>query len=285
MKILVTGSRGYVGAHVAAELIRSGHEVVGVDTRLDGNVIGTHEFHLQSITDPHWTAPIVYDAVVHCAALVSVGESMSAPARYTRVNVIGTDNLLQRLSFNHFVHVSTVTAEEPQNPYALSKRLAEHVVETGSAAPWAILRLSNVAGAAWRMKQVGAPTHLVRVAARCALDNKTLTVCGTDLQTRDGTCERDYVHVCDVSEAVAAAVHRRAEGYHSIHSGVYHSNLEVVNKMREVSGVSFPVVAGPPRPGDPAIVRINRARSELCPVTPRPLQLMCRSALDSEMNS
>lgn len=276
MKVLVTGGMGYVGSHIVRELIRRKHNVETLD--LPGK---THQ--------PDWKVDIVgsgsdvwpsahYDCVIHAAALVSVGESVSDPGQYTRVNVIGTQNVVNRIRHGHFIHISTVTANDPQNPYALSKRLAEYVVET-SCNTWSIARLSNVAGALPGLKQTGPVTHLIRSAARAVIDGTTLKIYGNDYPTPDGTSIRDYIHVADVADAIANMCDSVSTGYHNVCSGEMYSCLDVLKTMG-----SLKYEINQRRPGDPDYVS-SITPSSVCPLKKRSLIEMCESALESERTS
>lgn len=287
---MVTGSRGYVGSHLGKVLADHGHDVFGLDrpeARTNEKVSRylNEEYRLSlrgEITSDLRSKH--FDVVVHTAALVAAGESVGKPLAYTLTNVLGTSNALD-LDSHHFIHISTVTAEHPENPYALSKRLSEYVVGSREHHKTTILRLSNVAGTlpkSAEFAQGGPATHLIRVAAAAAAKLvSSIAINGTDYPTRDGTCERNYVHVLDVCESIANAIYQKADGYHNICSrGGTNTCREVINKMKEVSGVDFTVVEGPRREGDPATVETGKI-SDLVPQETLGLDIMCKSAYES----
>ena len=123
-KILVTGSSGYIGTHLCAYLAANGFEVTGVDRIVGGT--GCHEFIHQDILDTNQIEGD-YDTVVHLAALVQVGMSHLCPMEYYRTNVVGTMNVLERLSYKNFIFASTCQVDEP-HVYGTSKRIGEIAV-------------------------------------------------------------------------------------------------------------------------------------------------------------
>jgi UDP-glucose 4-epimerase len=302
--VLVTGGAGYIGSHVIRALRDAGHPVVAYDNLAAGYpwavldaelIVGDLAEHarLEALF-----AERRFGAVLHFAALIRVDESSREPARYYRNNVgsaLGLFELAARHGVGSFVFSSSaavygqpevVPIEEtaplaPINPYGASKMMAERMLQDIAAAcglRYAILRYFNVAGAD-PQRRIGqatrAASHLIKVACEAALGRRPgVCIHGTDYPTPDGTCVRDYVHVDDLARAHLEALDylERGGGSTVLNCGYGrgHSVREVIDTVREVSGVDFPVEEGPRRPGDPAVlVAGNRRIRELLGWQPR----------------
>jgi UDP-glucose 4-epimerase len=206
MKVLVTGATGYIGAHVCKLLKEHGHTVHGFDNFFHG------EYNDVSYIDKMWeqdvTDKYLYgsaDAVVHLAGRSVVPQSLKEPSEYYRVNTMGTENLIERFETDNFIFASTSSAFEMASPYARSKVAAEDIIKE-KANGHTIFRFFNVSGTDGTNRQLGAASHLIRRAAMAAAGTiSSIDVFGTDYATRDGTCIRDYVHVCDLSAAIVKA--------------------------------------------------------------------------------
>jgi UDP-glucose 4-epimerase len=218
------------------------------------------------------------EAVMHFAALASVGESVADPARYYENNVVASLSLLEAMraaDVRQIVFSSTtatygvpqripITEEEPQqpiNPYGFSKRVIEQALADYAQAyglAYAALRYFNAAGASsdGDLGEDHDPeTHLIPIVLQVALGHREhVTVFGEDYPTPDGTCIRDYIHVDDLGAAhVLALDHLKpAEGLKlNLGTGRGTSVREVIEACRRVTGHTIPAVAGPRRPGDP----------------------------------
>ena len=277
MKVLVTGATGYIGSHVCKLLKEYGHEVHGFDMNIHGeyNDVEAYcdKFWIQSIHDKwlHGWA----DAVVHLAGLSLVGPSMTEPTKYYRANIMGTKNVVENIRTEHVLFASTSSAWEMASPYAKSKVLAEDVIKE-KADGYTIFRFFNVSGTDGHNRQLGAPTHLIRVAAMVAAGKiPDLKIFGTDYDTRDGTCIRDYIHVVDLATAIVNAVEQGPANtpYECLGSNVGYSVREVINTMQDVTGKKLNIIETERRAGDAvasvvdnlsSLVNLSKSIEDMC---------------------
>jgi UDP-glucose 4-epimerase len=232
-----------------------------------------------------------FDGVLHFAAYIAAGESVSAPERYWENNVVGTLRLLDavraagvpRLIFSSTANIYGDPAEvpipetaiaAPPNPYATSKLAAEYAL-TGEATAHGLaaasLRYFNAAGALIRPGRTARgerhdpETHLIPIALQVAAGTREkLQMYGDDYPTPDGTCVRDYVHEADLAQAHLLALEAVRAGEHRVYNlgnGTGFSNREVIDVVREVTGHPIPTETAPRRPGDPAILVASSARA------------------------
>lgn len=296
--ILVTGGAGYVGSHCVAALLEAGHRVVVFDNLRQGHreaVLPQAELVVGELADRAAIDAALagrrFDAIMHFAGNIQVGESMRRPFLYLGDNVQCAVNLLEAAAahgVSRFVFSSTcaifgapglASIDEdapvaPGSPYGESKYLVERILawaERVHGIRHAILRYFNACGAhpALPLFEDHEPeTHLIPIALDCALGRRAeMQVFGDDYDTPDGTCVRDYVHVCDLAAAhlrVLDHLDERSRAY-NVGSGNGHSVREVLDSVRRVTGVDFPVRVLPRRPGDlPRLVADPaRIRSEL----------------------
>ena len=203
MKVLVTGSSGYIGQHLCAFLKSKQHEVWGLDNTF-GDETYIDEFRCIDITNQNdliagcWN-DITFDAVIHLAALVQVGESVKDPLHYYQTNIQGTINCMKYISYDNFVFASTGAAAAPTSPYAISKFAAEQCVRQYlNDVPYTIFRFYNVIGSAgYEPTNPDGLFYNLMKAERTGQFN----LYGDDYSTPDGTAIRDYVHVTDICRA------------------------------------------------------------------------------------
>ncbi len=287
MAVLVTGGAGYIGGHMVLGLIDRGEEVVVLDNLSTGfawAVPGAAKLIIGDIGDTGLVDRILsdhrIDAIAHFAAKIVVPESVADPLGYYLNNTAGARALLEcavRNKVRQFIFSSTAAVYgepavtpiledvplAPINPYGRSKLMVEWMLQDVAKVHdlrFVILRYFNVAGADPRGRhgQSGTnATHLIKVAVQAALGRRAaLEVYGTDYPTPDGTCIRDYVQVTDLVSAHLLALDHLRKGGESLTCNCGYgkglSVLEVIEAVKKVSGVDFPVRLSPRRPGDPA---------------------------------
>ena len=297
--MLVTGGAGYVGSHACKALAAAGYTPVVYDNLSRGHAWAVKWGPLErgDLLDPDRLAKAIRKhrpaAVLHFAALSDVGESVGDPQSYYRNNLVGTMNLLDAMRMNGIgrivfssscavygipqrVPIPEDHPRRPINPYGQSKRMIEqmlrdHAVAYGLRA--VSLRYFNAAGAdpGGEIGEEHDPeTHLIPLLLEAASGQRSrLTLHGTDYQTHDGTCIRDYVHVSDLAEAHVLALKsldkRAGAAEINLGSGAGFSVREVIEAARRVTGRRIPVREGRRRPGDPPVLvgDARRARREL----------------------
>ncbi len=258
-----------------------------------------------------------FDAVIHFAASLIVPESVEKPTKYYMNNTANGTNLIDlclKYGVKRFIFSSTAAvygdpdpeeAEEgikedfltnPINPYGKSKLFIEHVLKDAAFAnpdfKYVVFRYFNVAGASLDLKigqRTKNATHLIKVAAQTALGKRDkMFIFGDDYPTRDGTCIRDYIHVVDLARA-----HINAIGYldkndsdvFNVGYGNGYTVKEVIDTMKRVSGVDFPVEITGRRPGDPAVLVANNEKiKRKMGFEPEydSLEIICKTALEWE---
>lgn len=284
-KVLVAGGAGYIGSHVVRSLVDIGKDVIVFDNLSTGHAWAVQgaDLVVGDLADgdalDRLFADHQFDAVMHFAANIWVGESIADPIKYYRNNTTASLNLFERIArygVPNVVFSSTAAVygepgldlldeslpSRPINPYGASKMMAERMltdIAATSGATFAILRYFNVAGAE-PGGRIGEATpnnsHLVKIACETALGLRSkMRINGTDYPTPDGTCIRDYIHVNDLASAhVSALSHLQAGGVSAILNCGYgrgQSVRDVIDMVRDVSGKDFVVEEGPRRPGDP----------------------------------
>jgi UDP-glucose-4-epimerase GalE len=287
-RILVTGGAGYIGSHTVRQLLRRGYDVTVIDDLSRGyrHNVEARQFHQLRIQDTDALTRLLagQDAVIHFAAFIAVGESMCVPEVYFENNVTGSLSLITamaRAGVKHLVFSSTAAvygipqtspiAETfpiaPVNPYGESKVMVETLLRWFDAIHGLrsiCLRYFNACGAdpAGGLGEEHEPeTHLIPLMLRASASGNPFTVFGTDYDTPDGTCIRDYIHVNDLAEAHILAVESLLAGGPSdrfnVGTGRGHSVLEMIRSVEQVTGRSAPYLIGPRRDGDPPALVAN----------------------------
>jgi UDP-glucose 4-epimerase len=289
MSVLVTGGAGYIGSHMALELLDAGESVVILDnlsTGLAWTMPKGAAFVEGDVGDQGLVGRLLHahrvNAIIHFAGSVVVPDSVADPLGYYLNNTVKSRALLDtavKCGVPHFIFSSTAAvygmtgdkpvAEDaplaPMSPYGSSKRMTEIMLADTARAhdlSYVALRYFNVAGADPKGRSGQATpraTHLIKVACEAALGERDhMQVFGTDYPTPDGTCLRDYVHVTDLTRAHIAALRHLREGRQSDVFNCGYSRgfsvLEVIAAVKRAAGRDFEVRMSPRRPGDPAVV-------------------------------
>jgi len=321
-KVLITGGAGYIGSHTSLEMLAAGHEVISIDNLTNGHEEAIRrvrqlsscplQFKIGDIRDRQFLdrvfSDFAPDAVIHFAGLKAVGESVTNPMAYYDVNVAGTSTLLQAMDQADcrqmvFSSSATVYGEpkylaldeahptNPTNPYGRTKLMAEQMI-----ADWCAANLSRAAVSLRYFNPVGAhasgqigedpmgtPSNLMPFIAQVAVGKRPiLQVYGNDYETRDGTGERDYIHVLDLARAHAAALNylTTAKGHELINIGTGRGAtvLELIEAFKRMSKAKVPWLVVPRRAGDTAVsyADASRARKWLGWQAQYDLDAMCR---------
>ncbi len=285
MKILVTGGAGYIGNFMTHRLIDDGHEVTIADDLSRGHKDNLHpkaEFIPGDLSNPNFVQKLFsqpdFEAVFNFAGLIAVNESMQDPGSFFRNNVQTMLNILEQvrnLKSKKIIFSSTAAvygmpkktpiSEKdltlPVNPYGESKLMVEKMLKWFQKVydiSYVTLRYFNACGAALdgSMGEAHNPeTHIIPLAIKAALNDLEFTLYGTDYQTPDGTCIRDYIHVLDLVEAHILALKKLEQnpgGYtYNVAAGHGYSNKEVLAMVNQVSGKTLQVIESKRRLGDP----------------------------------
>jgi len=286
MAILVCGGAGYIGSHINKQLNAEGYETVVFDNLVYGHgeavKWGTFvQGDLANIEDIEAVfEKYQIEAVFHFAAFAYVGESVGEPEKYYYNNVVNTLNLLKvmrKYGCNRIIFSSTcatygepervpITENMPQNPinpYGMTKLMVEKIFKDYRKAydlQFVVLRYFNAAGAdpEGEIGESHNPeTHIIPLVLDAASGKRAdIKVFGTDYDTPDGSCVRDYIHVTDLASAHLLALHHLEKGgesdFFNLGNALGTSVLEVVDSVRRVTGKEFQVTFADRRPGDPA---------------------------------
>lgn len=294
-RVLVTGGAGYIGSHVVKALGEKGYEVLVYDNLSTGNpeAVLYGELVRGDLADGEKLSGVFRDfkpeAIMHFAASIRVEESVEKPLEYYKNNTFNTLLLLEQVvksGAGYFIFSSTAAVygmpeiipvpEEapmrPINPYGASKMMVEYFLSDLSNADkgfhYISLRYFNVAGAD-RDGKIGQKypeaTHLITRALKAAKrDIPGLEIFGTDYETPDGTCIRDYIHVDDLADAHILALEylyrERKNGVYNCGYGHGYSVREVIKAVKKVTGVDFTVVETGRRPGDAPVLVADSSR-------------------------
>jgi len=296
--ILVTGGAGYIGSHVVKELLHQNYKPIVFDNLQTGHrkAIKNALFIEGDLSDQEKLAEVFQansvDAVMHFAADCLVGESVRDPLKYFNNNVkngLKLIEIMEQFYVKQIVFSSSAAVygepEEipiseghpcaPTNPYGETKWIFEKVLQAfhdGDKLNFISLRYFNAAGAdsdGELGEDHSRETHLIPLVIKAALDTTSVPIFGTDYETPDGTCIRDYIHVTDLANAHIFALRKldqgKISGTYNLGNGNGYSVRQVIETVRKVTGRNVVTVDSPRRPGDPArlVASSQKIRHEL----------------------
>ena len=321
MSILVTGGAGYIGSHVVRLLQEKGHRVTVIDNLSSGfsGRIGAAKLVELDLAAEAATATLVeliksesITSVIHLAARKQVGESVTKPEWYFEQNIGGMAHLLEAMrqtKVDKLVFSSSAATYgmpdtdfvnedfdcKPINPYGQTKLIGEWMTANAARA-WNLravnLRYFNVAGAGWPELADTATMNLVPIVFAALDAGKSPVVFGTDYDTADGTCVRDYVHVLDLAEAHVTSLDyldrdTRDHSTFNVGTGKGASVFEVLAEIKRVTKVDFEIDLQPRRPGDPPYLcaDVSRIKEHLGWTAKRDLAEIIESAWSARQAS
>lgn len=295
MKVLITGGAGYIGSHCNALFASKGIDTVVLDDLSDGHrqavIAGKFvegDFGDRTLLDALMGA-VQFDAVIHFAAYASVPDSVKRPARYYRNNVTNMQTLLDACvehGVKYFVFSSSAATfgnpqytpmdeahpQNPINPYGTTKLIGEKLLadyERAHGLHYCVFRYFCAAGDAEDgcIGEAHNPeTHLIPVMIRAAQQGKPFSVFGSDYDTPDGSCIRDFIHVTDLAEAHYLGLEYLMAGNPSdcfnLGSGTGFTVLEMIKALEEVSGQPVPYALADRREGDPAVLVASNTKAK-----------------------
>ena len=295
-RILVVGGAGFIGSHMMKTLVKAGHDAVAFDNLTTGHADAViyGELVEGDLANPDQVKDVLvsghFDGVMQFASNIEVGESVTNPRKYYTNNVTNTLNLIHAMmdqGLNNLIFSSTAAVYgtpdctpvdedhpcRPINPYGKTKHIIESVLSDyrdahGFASR--ALRYFNAVGADpdGELGERDEPeSHLIPLVIQAALGQRPdIKIYGTDYETRDGTCIRDYVHVNDLCDAHLLAMDQLLKGSggsaYNLGNGEGFSVREVIETVREVSGRDFVVNETNRRAGDPAVLVANASRAQ-----------------------
>lgn len=290
MRVLVTGGAGYIGSVIVEELAKAGHTPIVYDSFTKGHTEATKPGTAVVRGDIRDTERLCAalrehgaEAVIHMAALIEVGLSVTHPERFFENNVGGSMSVLRAMldaGVRKIVFSSTAALygdtdrlpisedvpPQPTNPYGESKLMVERMLQWVASAHGlaaTALRYFNASGATEANGEHHDPeTHLIPLVLKAAAEGTPVKIFGTDYPTRDGTTIRDYIHVVDLAQAHLLALTREDPGLriYNVGNGNGYSVREVVEATRAVTGKPLPVEELPRRAGDQIATVAGAAR-------------------------
>ncbi|RYZ93492.1 MAG: UDP-glucose 4-epimerase GalE [Proteobacteria bacterium] len=322
MKLLITGGAGYIGSHTAHLLTDAGHDLTIIDNLSSGHIWAlppNAKFIQGDISDTAVLSTALasgrFDALLHFAANIEVGESVSNPTKYYLNNTFASLQLfnscikagIQKIIFSSTAAVygnidGSLSIDEnspvsPLSPYGRSKLMTEQILtdlaQASDNLKFVILRYFNVAGAKADLsigQATPRATHLIKAAAEAAIGKRqSIYIYGDNYATPDGTCMRDYIHVDDLAGAHLNSLDYifgdNPSGVFNIGYGQPYSVREVLETMRQVSKVDFDIQVAQRRLGDPASISANSMKAKtILGWKPRhnDLKFICETALKWE---
>ncbi len=322
MDILVTGGAGFIGSNIAAQLLQAGYKPIIIDDLSNGHKKTVPQgvpLYVASIGDSRFLEKFFkkhrIKTVIHCAAFISVEESMNNPSRYYQNNLACSITLLracEAAGVKFFVFSSSAAVygqpdeipvketalTSPVNPYGETKLMFEKILHdsctlSSSKMNYVICRYFNVAGAdlkSLRGQFTKKAFHLIKIACQAASGHRDhVKIYGVNYPTRDGTCIRDFIHIEDLAEAHVRMVEYLQNGgtpeIFNCGYGRGFSVREVLETMRRVSDVDFKIVESERRSGDPAqLVAETEKIRKILGWSPKfnDLSFICKTALKWE---
>ncbi len=298
--ILVTGGAGYIGSHVVKALVKNGHKPLIYDNLSTGNkeAVLDQKLIIGNLEDSETLEKVFQEysikAIMHFAGSIKVPESVIDPIKYYQNNTANSlqlVNMCHKYNVNHFIFSSTAatygelatgfadenTDKTPINPYGRSKLMTEWMLEDYSSSKdsftYSAIRYFNVCGADPELEIGQAfpePFHLINIACEVATGKREkMSIFGTDYTTPDGTCIRDYIHVSDLANAHVLALNYLFTGGKSevFNCGYGHgfSVKEIIDTVKKVTKVDFPVELAKRREGDPAelVAKVEKIKEKL----------------------
>jgi len=284
MKILVTGGAGYIGSFMSKRLLEREDEVIVVDSLERGYkeaVDPRTKLYVGNLLDREFISKIFsenkFDAVIHFAGYISMGESMENPYIYFQNNAFASLNVMEEMvktKTNYLIFSSSAGVygnpiklpiqedhpKDPENPYGESKLMVEKLMawyQKTHGINSVALRYFNASGASLDGKlgeNHNPESHIIPNIIKAILNKEKFKLYGTDYNTKDGTCVRDYIHVIDLVEAHVLALEKLIKDkgmfVYNVGTGNGYSNKEVVETVKRISGESFQVDEIARRPGD-----------------------------------
>jgi len=318
-KYLVVGGAGYIGGVCVEKMIDRGDEVVILDNLVTGHKENVHPkafFYLGDKGDATLLDKIFsehkIDTVLDFAGLIQVGESVKEPGKYFQNNLGQGIDLLEGMIRNNvkklvfsstaavfgnpkIVPIDENAEKEPINPYGEAKYFFERVIKRFNESyglKYTIFRYFNACGATKQSKEQHAQeSHLIPLIFQAVKGERSnISIFGTDYDTPDGTCIRDYIHVSDLIDAHLLAISKMESSFtndYNLGNGNGYSVKEVIAAVEKVTGKTVPVVLGDRREGDPArlVASSDKAKVELnwTPKYPE-IEQIISSAWEAEIN-
>jgi UDP-glucose 4-epimerase len=295
MKVLVTGGAGYIGSATVATLLAKNHEVLVFDNFKNGHrdavPEGVKVYQGDLRNEMHILSALISfepDAIIHFAAYAYVGESMEKPHMYYDNNVRGTmnlmhaimqaDNIPKKIIFSSSCATYGTPAElpitedmpqRPENPYGQTKLDCENMIKwytsTIPGMTYTFLRYFNAAGGLPELglgEQHDPETHLIPLIMDAVIGKREkVYVFGTDYDTPDGSCVRDYIHIQDLADAHVLALDDDKNDFYNLGTGVGYSVLDLIVSVAGVTGVDVPFETKGRRPGDPAALYADNKKA------------------------
>jgi len=295
MKVLITGGAGYIGSHVNRLLAQKGVDTVVLDDLSSGHAeavttgrLAQGNFGDRALLDS-LLADGTFDAVMHFAAFASVPDSVARPSRYYRNNVSNMLTLLDAcvehgvkyvifsssastFGAPQYVPMDELHPQQPINPYGMTKLIGERLLmdyERAWGLRWCAFRYFCAAGASsdGLLGEAHDPeTHLIPVMIRAARSGAAFQVFGTDYDTRDGSCIRDFIHVEDLARAhwlgLNYIMEHDCSHAFNLGSGAGFTVLEMIRALEEVCGRPAPYTLAARREGDPAVLTASCKKAE-----------------------